>query len=228
MTALSKHGGKYGKPCPVRQREVSCPTLASSSLSSTCSFLLYPQGLSSAGAVSRGNDVTGGLGVRIQSLASSQPGAISPWSIPFLPKQPEAGNHLSRSPRDLRAPDSVPRPLLPVVAPSPGVPISWGLPPLWLTSGSLALCGPCLCPLGARTGSRALTSPAAGGARVTAAGASGGSARTTDPHSRAGPPGTRAGSDVRAREGGAHRERAGVNRDAALPWVCLHLAALAV
>lgn len=47
MTALSKHQGKYGKPCPVRQSEVSSPTLASSSLSSTCSLLLYPQGLSS-------------------------------------------------------------------------------------------------------------------------------------------------------------------------------------
>lgn len=47
MTALSKHQGKYGKPCPVRQREVSSPTLASSSLSSTCSLLLYTQGLSS-------------------------------------------------------------------------------------------------------------------------------------------------------------------------------------
>lgn len=47
MTALSKHQGEYGKPCPLRQsEEVSSPTLASSSLSSTCSFLLYPQGLS--------------------------------------------------------------------------------------------------------------------------------------------------------------------------------------
>lgn len=152
---------------------------------------------------SLGNDMMGGLGDRLQSLASSQPGAISPWSIPSLPEQPEVGHDLSRSPRDLRAADSVPRPLLPVVAPSPGVPISWGLPPLWLTSGRLARWGPYPWPLGARTGSRALTSPAAGGARVTAAGASAGSARTTDPHSPAGPPGPRAGSDVR----GARRRR---------------------
>lgn len=47
VTALSKHQGKYSKPSPVRQSKVSSPTLASSSLSSTCSLLLYPQGLSS-------------------------------------------------------------------------------------------------------------------------------------------------------------------------------------
>lgn len=45
MTALSKHQGKYSKPCLVRQSEVSSLTLASS-LSSTCSLLLYPQELS--------------------------------------------------------------------------------------------------------------------------------------------------------------------------------------
>lgn len=194
MTALSKHQGEYGKPCPLRQsEEVSSPTLASSSLPPAASCCI-PKG--SAVAVSLGNDMMD----KRQSLTSSPPGVISfslsLWSIPSRPQQQEAGSHLSRSPRDLRAADSGPRPLLPVFAPSPGVPISWGLPPLWPTSGGLALSGPYLWPLGAHTGSWALTSPAAGGARVTAAGASAGSARRTDPHSPAGRRGPRAGSDV--------------------------------
>lgn len=171
---------------------MSSPTLASSSPSSTCSFLLYPQGLSSGCQPEERHD---GQDIKPDILPTWS--HLSLWSIPSRPQQPEAGSHLSLSPRDLRAADSVPRPLLPVFAPSPGVPISWGLPPLWPTSGGLALSGPYLWPLGAHTGSWALTSPAAGGARVTAAGASAGSARRTDPHSAAGRPGSRAGSDVR-------------------------------
>lgn len=139
MTALSKHQGKYSKPCPVRQREVSSPTLASSSLSSTCSLLLYSQGLS--GGCQSGERHDGWTWEQETKPSILPTWTISPWSIPSLSKQLKAGNHLSRSPRDLRAADSFPRPLLPVVAPSPGVPISWGLPPLWLTSGSLALWG---------------------------------------------------------------------------------------
>lgn len=195
MTALSKHQGKFGKPSEAEQSVKPHPGLII--------FIFHlqlpvvsPKG--SAVAVSPGNDMMGGLGDRIQSLTSSPPGATSLWSIPSLPQQQEEGSHLSRSPRHLRAADSGPRSLLPVFAPSPGVPISWGLPPLWPTSGGLDLSGPYFWPLGARTGSRALTSPAAGGARVTAAGASAGSARRTDPHSPAGRPGPRAGSDVQS------------------------------
>lgn len=145
--------------------------------------------------------MTGGLGNRIQNLASSPPvqHSLSPKTTGG--RKPSLSLGAPETSKPLTA---VQGPYFRSSPPSPGVPISWGLPPLWLTSGSLALCGPYLCPLGARTGSRALTSPAAGGARVTAAGASAGSARSTDPHSPAGPPGTRAGSDVRQREGGAH------------------------
>lgn len=193
MTVLSQHQGKYCKPCPARQSEEgSSPTLASSSLSSTCSFLLYPQGLSSGCQPRQQRD-----GQEIKPDILPTWSHLSLWGIPSRPQQQEAGSHLSRSPRDLLAADSIPRPLLPVFAPSPGVPISWGLPPLWPTSGGLALSGPYLWPLGTHAGSWALTSPAAGGARVTAAGASAGSAHRTDPHSPAGRPGPRAGSDVR-------------------------------
>lgn len=77
---------------------------------------------------------------------------------------------------------------LPGVTPSPGVPISWGLP--FPTSGDSSLWGAgvsLLGPHGTRLGSRALTGPAAGAERGSLGGGSlVGSAHSTDPHSRTG------------------------------------------
>lgn len=196
MTALSNHQGKYGKPCPLRQsesEEVSSPTLASSSLSSTCSFLLYPQGLSSGcqpGERRDGQDTKPDILPTWSHLSLS--GAFPlvhnnrrQEAIPLRP--PETSEPLTASQGPYFRSSPPPR-----VSPFPGVSRPSG--PLPAVSPTPV---PISGPLGAHTGSWALTSPAAGGARVTAAGASAGSARKTDPHSPAGRPGPRAGSDVR-------------------------------
>lgn len=125
---------------------------------------------------------------------------MGPPSSPRHPNKERSGCHRSWGPTDPTSRSSLSRPPLPVVALSPGVPISWGLSPqVPHFRLSLPLRGPFPRPSGPRTGSRALTGPATGrSAGQSAAGASSGSTRKTTrtPPAR---PRPRAGSDVPGR-----------------------------
>lgn len=132
------------------------------------------------------------------------------------------------APQTLRPVAAFRDPPLPVVTPSPGVPISWGLSPrVPHFRLSLSLKGPFPRPPGPRTGSQALTGPVTGrSAGQSAAGVSSGSTRRTT--RTPGPPGPApraAGSDVRGRAKTGSAVSAHVRCLAAVSVFWLHLAA---